>query len=306
MVSVHMITYNHEEYIAQAIDGVLMQKADFRYELVIGEDCSTDSTRDICEKYANRNPEIIRLLPSESNLGMMQNAFRTTEACNGKYIALCEGDDYWTDIDKLQKQVDFMEENPEYSLTFGNAEILDLTGGYHKSGLYIKETEARTYLPSEIITLGLPTLTMVFRNYLDIPDWFARVKSGDLFLRLLLSLKGKFYYHGEVFGVHRKHHLGISRTSNKLDWYIANVEGLSEFHKICLPEQKKRVNDRIVFYYCYAFYYCLKFTKSKLSLKIFRKLILSSGFYTLKGMATFRRLFIEVIIKKNIHKLDIF
>jgi len=113
LVSIICITYNHEPYIAEAIEGVLMQKCSFPIELVIGEDCSTDNTRKICEEYANKS-ELIKLLPTETNLGMMPNFIRTLQSCTGKYIAMCEGDDYWTDPLKLQKQVDFLEANAEY------------------------------------------------------------------------------------------------------------------------------------------------------------------------------------------------
>jgi len=116
-----MITYNHERYISEAIDGILMQECDFEYELVIGEDYSTDNTRKICEQYAAKYPNKIKLLQSVNNWGMNSNFIRTVKECNSKYIALCEGDDYWTDPLKLQKQVDFLEKNKEYSLCFHRA-----------------------------------------------------------------------------------------------------------------------------------------------------------------------------------------
>ena len=108
-VSVAMITYNHERFIAQAIESVLMQQTDFAVELVIGEDCSTDGTRAIVRDYGERYPERIRLLLPEHNLGMMPNFVATLKACRGQYVASVEGDDYWTDPHKLQKQVDFLE-----------------------------------------------------------------------------------------------------------------------------------------------------------------------------------------------------
>ena len=122
LVSVKMITYNHEPYIAQAIEGVLMQKTDFPIELIIGEDCSTDSTREIVLDYQKKYPDIIRVVTSEYNVGMIKNGLRTTKSCRGKYIAFCEGDDYWTDPYKLQKQVDFLEANLDYGMvhTDGN------------------------------------------------------------------------------------------------------------------------------------------------------------------------------------------
>ena len=109
LVSIIMITYNHERFIAQAIEGVLMQETGFPFELVIGEDCSTDGTRAVCEKYAREHPDRIRLLPAERNLGMNLNARRTLRACRGKYIANCEGDDLWTDAGKLQRQAEYLE-----------------------------------------------------------------------------------------------------------------------------------------------------------------------------------------------------
>ena len=107
LLSIASITYNHEQFIAQAIESWLMQKTSFEIEIIIGEDCSTDNTRAIIEKYRKLHPDLIKLIISESNVGMMPNFIRTLAACRGKYIALCEGDDYWTDPYKLQKQVDF-------------------------------------------------------------------------------------------------------------------------------------------------------------------------------------------------------
>ena len=116
LVSVKMITCNHEPYIAQAIEGVLMQDTDFTIELIIGEDCSTDRTFEIVLNYQKKHPEMIRIITSKKNVGIKKNSRRVGKACRGKYIALCEGDDYWTDPSKLKKQVDFLEANPEYGL----------------------------------------------------------------------------------------------------------------------------------------------------------------------------------------------
>ncbi|NOU59273.1 glycosyltransferase [Marinifilum caeruleilacunae] len=120
LVSVKTITYNHEKYIAQCIEGILNQKTNFDFEYIIGEDCSTDNTMQIVQEYANKYPNIIRIISSEENVGATKNDQRTDEACIGKYVAFCEGDDFWTDPYKLQKQVDFMEANPEYGLVHTN------------------------------------------------------------------------------------------------------------------------------------------------------------------------------------------
>ncbi len=125
-LSVCLVTYNHEKFIRQVIEGVLMQETSFAFELVIGEDCSPDNTRTICEEYEKDYSDIIKLLPSETNLGLKKNFLRTFKECKGKYIAYLEGDDYWIMKDKLQKQVDILENNVDVSLVHTNCKIWDV------------------------------------------------------------------------------------------------------------------------------------------------------------------------------------
>lgn len=130
LVSVHMLTYNHERYIRQAIEGVVNQKTDFEYELVIGEDASTDRTREICFEYQRRYPEKIRVLWSETNqFAVAGNVVRVNSACRGKYIAYCEGDDYWTNPGKLQMQVDAFRANPNLGICLMGTDVeIESTG----------------------------------------------------------------------------------------------------------------------------------------------------------------------------------
>ena len=125
-LSVFVVTYNQEKYIRQCLDSILMQKVDFDYEVVIGEDHGTDNTRAICEEYAARYPQV-RLLPLIENLGVAKNWRRVLSECNGEYVAMCEGDDYWSDPYKLQKQIDFMEEDKDekYVMCFHEAMLVD-------------------------------------------------------------------------------------------------------------------------------------------------------------------------------------
>lgn len=109
LVSVCMTTYNHEKYISQAIESVLRQRTTFSFEVVIGEDCSTDNTLAICRKYEAQHPDIVRIIASERNIGMHANYRRTIEACRGKYVAMCDGDDWFSDENKLQMQVEMLE-----------------------------------------------------------------------------------------------------------------------------------------------------------------------------------------------------
>lgn len=117
-INVIVTTYNHEKYIAQCLESILEQKGDFQIEIIIGDDCSTDNTRKIVEGFGEKYPKIISILPMEKNLGITKNLKRCLDVCSGEYIAICEGDDYWTDANKLQKQKDFLESHKDYSMCF--------------------------------------------------------------------------------------------------------------------------------------------------------------------------------------------
>jgi glycosyltransferase involved in cell wall biosynthesis len=123
LVSIHMCTYNHAPLIGQAIEGVLRQKTNFPFELVVGEDCSTDGTRETVLAYQKKHPDIIRVITSGSNVGMKENNVRTRKACRGKYIAFCEGDDHWHDPYKLQKQAGYLESHPECGLVHSSYDV---------------------------------------------------------------------------------------------------------------------------------------------------------------------------------------
>jgi glycosyltransferase involved in cell wall biosynthesis len=133
LVSVHMITYNHAPFIVQSIEGVLQQKVKFHIELVIGEDYSSDGTREIVFEYQKKYPNNIRVITSDKNVGATKNSYRTIKACRGKYIAFCEGDDYWHNPYKLQKQVDYMESHQECGLVFADCDVY-----YNRSNKFIR------------------------------------------------------------------------------------------------------------------------------------------------------------------------
>jgi glycosyltransferase involved in cell wall biosynthesis len=123
LVSIAMITFNHSLYIAQAIDGVIQQKTTFSFELLIGEDCSNDGTREIVFEYQKKYPNIIQVITSEQNVGMKKNNYRTIKACRGKYIAFCEGDDYWHHTDKLEQQVNYLENHQDCGLVYSGYDV---------------------------------------------------------------------------------------------------------------------------------------------------------------------------------------
>lgn len=207
MVSVNCTAYNHERYIGDAIEGFLNQITLFDYEILIGEDCSTDGTRYIIENYMERFPGRIRLITSEANVGAGENTKRLVEASRGKYIALCEGDDYWTDPTKLQKQYDYMESNPQCSLCFHGASVFDMASNkitetirpYRKSGIS----------PIEDIIYGgggfCATASLFFRKeaVVVLPEFFEHAHVGDYPLQMYLASEGYAYYIDEVMAVYR-------------------------------------------------------------------------------------------------------
>lgn len=213
-VSVQMITYNHERYIAQAIEGVVTQKTTFRIELVIGEDCSTDSTRKICEDYVKKYPEIIKLLPSEKNLGMNKNGLRTFQECNGKYIAICEGDDYWTDPYKLQKQVDFLEANDDFAICFHPVNIW--LKGNLKADFLTRNVNDTTTISDLANGNYIHTPSVVFKNKLfgELPPEFSQSPVGDYFLHMLNARFGKIKKLPEVMAVYRLHESNTWANTN--------------------------------------------------------------------------------------------
>lgn len=211
IVSIFLITYNQEKFIGQTIQSILEQQIHFSYQLVIGEDCSTDNTRRICEKYASKYPEKIKLLPSERNLGLIQNFIRTYKDCDGKYVAICDGDDYWTDPLKLQKQVDFLENNPDYGIVFTSFNFLFTDGRIIEKDYSIQNST--TTFKDLIFGNYISSVTAVFRNKSaadDFPEWLGSCPYGDWPLYLWTTRDGaKIKYLDEVTAVYRRE-IGVS------------------------------------------------------------------------------------------------
>ncbi|RCW27027.1 glycosyltransferase [Marinilabilia salmonicolor] len=250
LVSVCMITYNHEPYIAEAIEGVLMQKADFPFKLIIGEDHSTDNTRAICEDYAAKYPNIIELLPrKEYNLGMMPNFIRTLNACTGKYIALCEGDDYWTDFLKLQNQISFLEKNSPYSICHHRYRIISTnTNSIETLSPLMSEDSNLIGLLSDH---KIGTLSCVFRNNLKNYNWLKEFPIGDFPLHLFNSINGKIKYFSANMATYRIHENGNWNNKNKIDKIITAIETLNKslFFFDLNQDAKKNLNSSLAKHY---------------------------------------------------------
>ncbi len=234
MVSVCMITYNHEKYIGRAIEGVLLQKCNFSVELIIGEDCSTDNTRKICEEYQRKN-NIIKLLPSEINLGIIPNFIRTLNSCSGKYIAICEGDDYWIDPLKLQKQLDYLERNLNVSFVATNYSIYDEKTNQTKKVATSKRIDFYTLLKRKN---QIPTLTTCIKSEY-IFDYIREINPleknwpvGDYPLWLYLSQKGKIGVIPEYTANYNKRQNSACHYTDKKKQYqfYLNVIDIARFY----------------------------------------------------------------------------
>jgi glycosyltransferase involved in cell wall biosynthesis len=205
-----MITYNHENYISEAIESVLKQQTDFKIEIVIGEDCSTDQTRYVISKIANSNPGKIKPLFRSKNLGIIANFQNTINNCTGKYIAICEGDDYWTDPLKLQKQVDFLETNPDFSgCAHQTNKIFD---DKRKTACLFKENTKDIIGIYDLLETRLfHTASFIYRAQITKDNSLpTNITAGDRALFLLVASKGKIKYFDDVMGIYRKHSGGIS------------------------------------------------------------------------------------------------
>lgn len=213
LLSIVSITYNHEAYIAKTIEGVMMQQVNFPIEFIIAEDCSTDNTRKIVLDYANQYPELIKVITSKNNVGAVANEHRAMLAARGKYIAFCEGDDYWTDPLKLQKQVDFLESHTDYSVCFHRCRHYNVENDTWKDdgcGYLFKGTDvAGVNITSEMFLSKWITqpLTMVYRRDafdLDIVKQYKYYRDMHQIYHLLKSGKGYlFAFEGGIYNLHR-------------------------------------------------------------------------------------------------------
>ena len=226
-----MTAYNQEGFIAQAIEGVLAQKTSFRVELNIGDDCSIDRTSEICREYAERFPDRVKHNRREPNLGMMPNFLQTLSECDGDYVAICEGDDYWIDEDKLQQQFDLLESDRGYSLAAHNHFQLQdgkLIEGYLDITEDFRILETRDY----ILYPHFQTASYFFRRSAlpnEFPEWFENVLAGDHFLVLMLSLKGKIGFINKRMSVFRTYSTSVTGTRGPLKIKENFIEHLDVF-----------------------------------------------------------------------------
>lgn len=247
IVSVKMITYNHQDYIKEAIEGVLMQETDFEFDLIIADDCSPDDTKEIVSDLIINHSKGFRIkyFRHEKNLGMHANGLFGLNECKGKYIALCEGDDYWTDPLKLQKQVDFLEINRKYSLCFHNAIVMDQNNG--DQHLFNKSVKKKYTIRDVIIRRWFcPTASVVVRNEIFknsiLTSRNKKIINGDMQILFNAALYGPLHGIDEVMSVYRSNVPGSVSDSNK------SIDLKYKNYLKFLFYINKKTNNKFIFY----------------------------------------------------------
>jgi glycosyltransferase involved in cell wall biosynthesis len=266
IVSVIMTSYNHEAHIAQAIEGVLMQQTSFGFELIIGDDCSTDNTADIISEYQRQHPYIIKAFLNKFNIGSIGNEIKLLSKVQGRYISFCEGDDFWTDPEKLQKQIDFLEINPDYGLVHADVNHLNNKTGKiiyahnNTNGVTIPSGNIFDYLMNP--RHNIKTMTVCLRRdlfesfYLHDPDILTKEwRLLDISIWLMIAKYSKIHYCDEVFATYRLSEESASRSKNLLR--------LHQFHL--------SVYD--VYFYFAEKYACNDLIKDNLKLKYYKMLL---------------------------------
>lgn len=222
-ISVLVSTYNQEKYIRQALHSVLMQQVDCDFEIVINEDASTDRTQAIILDCQSRYPHKVRLLLADRvgaerdrarGLPGKTNFIRALKACGGQYVALLDGDDYWTDIHKLQKQVDFLDSHRDFAISCHNVSKFYEDGSKEPANLLPPNQREVSSLEDLLFDNFIPTCSVVFRRGLfgELPEWFVSLKLGDWPLHILNAQHGKIGYISEVMAVYRVRQGGLWLT----------------------------------------------------------------------------------------------
>jgi glycosyltransferase involved in cell wall biosynthesis len=259
-VSVCVPTYNHEQYIGQMLEGALMQQTSFDFEIVIGDDASNDATPDIIRQYSSRRPEIIRAFLHSENQGPSEprefagrnNVLQLLKACRGEYVAMCEGDDYWTDPLKLQKQVDFLDKNPDFAVCHHNMEVIYEDGS--PSHFFNSSDQKQVSTITDLLEdkWFMATASWMYRNHFlteDFADWHAHAAAGDWAIMFQLAAKGKIGYLPDVMGVYRKHSAGLSNVhsqtnqkflQNRKEMFENVGKWLNNRHEVTVSETVKK------------------------------------------------------------------
>ncbi len=235
VVSVGVVSFNQEKYIRQCLDSILSQDVDFKFEVIVGDDCSTDSTQDILKEYQTRYPDQLTLVLSERNRGISDNYKAVLSRCRGKYVALCEGDDYWISTRKLQLQVDFLEQHHDYGFVGSYTLLLNPDGSFQEDP-YHHLPEPRLeddwecydnifdYAKCGPVTR---TVSLCFRRSIAEPYFQVPGSGNDLVLQTILAYHSSFAKYTKPLCVYQKGGVSTDRLSLEKqlyynDWFVGN------------------------------------------------------------------------------------
>ncbi len=240
-VSICIISYNQEKYIEQAIQSALMQQCNFEVEIIVCDDNSTDNTATVIQTYAQKHPQKIKSFPAEQNMGMLRNWERALNLCTGKYIALLEGDDFWNDENKLQKQYQILETHPDYSICFTNAYYKNEDG--QEGFPYYVTLSGTTYTTLDLLTYNfIPTCSVLMRNNISgtffHPAYFNS-PFADWVIHILNSQFGKTYFLNEFTCTYRVHQSGVWGGITEEKQLLDKLQAIECIEKIIQNENLK-------------------------------------------------------------------
>jgi glycosyltransferase involved in cell wall biosynthesis len=244
-VSVLMLTFNHEEYIQEAIESVLSQRTDFGWELVIAEDCSTDRTRDVIRTYWQKYRDRIRVLLNRTNIGAFRTVARGYRNCRGRYVAPIDGDDYWISPHKLQRQADFLDAHPDYALCFHSVKMA-WDDADHEPTVFRPRPLKETYAVGDLLQYNfIAACSPMYRHGLfdDFPSWHFVLPVGDWSTHILYALQGRIGYLDEPMGVYRQHRGSLYSQTGPVERLRIAIEMLRRF-RCALPAEYGRIIDR--------------------------------------------------------------
>ena len=252
LVTVSCTAYNHEKFIRDALEGFIMQKTNFRFEVIVHDDASTDNTAEIIREYEIKYPAIIKPIYQKENQwskGIKPSARFVWPKARGKYLALCEGDDYWTDPLKLQKQVDFLQANKNYAGAFHYTKKIIEGYDISKDRLYGFHGTKLDFESVDTISPVSPwhTSSFVFRNeFLEIPSWFYSVPSGDMALFSIISKYGKIRCIPEIMSVYRKNEGGVTKSATHMGMQLHKnrlklMHHLNQFHEFKYNQKARKI-----------------------------------------------------------------
>lgn len=257
LVSIKVVTYNHVNYIGKCLDSLVSQQTNFPFEVIVGEDYSTDGTREIVFNYQKKYPDLIKVVTSDQNVGVRENGIRVRKACSGKFYAICDGDDFWNDNLKLQKQIDFLESNPDYGMVYSDINVVDENDesyyagnidevrNSYKSGFIFWDLWRSCFINTNTVVVRSSVFNQLSNDGANNPDkWYIY----DYWYWLYIAKDHKIKYYNEKLATYRYHKDGISRNKSfyEIRPLLVKLDVVSSMNnQINTVQRKKQVGGLI-------------------------------------------------------------